>query len=139
MPTQPLMRIAPSMVHRYNVETEEIIGRLVRLGEAALTWDELRRKANDLKAARNAIECEGVTDAFAQEFGEVVARGTTGDPCWRIYVGFTGDGERQVKAPVAEWCPSCQKRQAIQDELAAVNRQRGAAMRRMQRLAGKGI
>jgi hypothetical protein len=82
-----------------NVETKEIVGRLVDLGEMALVWDQLRRESIYLRAQRNAILCdhEHEEEQHEQVDGKdicyVTRRMDDGveDPCWKAREEPEGD------------------------------------------------
>ena len=88
-----------------------------QIAVVAREWNAARRLALSLRADRNGLECE---------------RDNT-NPCWRQYVQ-TGPFD-YGRSDQREWCGTCRQRQAFHDQYRQATKQRGALIRRLQRLA----
>lgn len=105
---------------------------MTRLADAALAWDVARREANRIRDERNPIDCE------RQNFQEF-ANERPGDqfaPCWKLWKqDRTGEGFD--RDDIVNWCASCQRRQALSDQLRKANAVRGARLRHMRQIAAR--
>ena len=90
---------------------------------AAVRWLSLRGQCNALAKQRGAFECEREQ---ASEWNK------SEKPCWKRYE--YDEYGRRMRDGEHEWCPPCEKRQAIHDELKPLAASRGAALRNLIRI-----
>jgi hypothetical protein len=101
---------------------------------AAIAFNQARRHALALRDARNPIDCERENHQGLADYRQ----GAQEVPCWKLWKedrtneGFDRDS-------IETWCPSCQRRQALTDELRKANASRGARLRHFQKLAGQAV
>lgn len=102
------------------------------LERAAIAFDQAKRRAIEIREARNPIECERQNNVgFANE-----RPGSQDVPCWKLWKEDRF-GEGFDRDDIVNWCPSCQRRQALSDDLRKANATRGARMRHFHKLAWK--
>jgi hypothetical protein len=87
-------------------------------------WTRLHAEARRLKHERNACLCdfEGQRD-----------HGTRVEPCFKNFCIERAE-DPPTTLPVAEWCPSCQRRDVIHRQLRETRKRAGIANRRLQAL-----
>lgn len=100
-----------------------------RIADAAIAWNYARRHALVLKNLRAAEQCENEAGYERETDSPAVP------PCWKTYVAdYTGDG---ILLARDQWCEPCKRRQEIHLEYREVVKHRGAALRRLERIATK--
>ena len=101
---------------------------------AAIDWQRKHVEAKRLKDERNACPCENEGVAFEYDEHGRQTGGQT-DPCFKDFCepGRQPD-DYPVTKPVAEWCPSCQRRDVLHRNYREMRKAAGIANRRLQAL-----
>ena len=100
---------------------------MTAIESAAVAWVALRHASVRLRRERNGVVC------LAEERDEPEVGWVGREPCFKVTAGESPDGKAVYdRAPISDWCPRCQQRQAIHDAYRIVNKAAGIANRALQ-------
>jgi len=106
---------------------------MTALESAALAWVIAKREAETLRHARVMQECDFCPVVSDDPAGPTKTKRQDA-PCFRNFCVPVGPEDPPTTKPVAEWCPSCQRRQVIHVQYRAATKARGIANRALQLL-----